>query len=106
MKLDDILKKAQAMQAQLSERQAALQATTVVGESGAGLVKVTLNGRSEALRVEIDPTLVGDDHSVLEDLIAAAFNDAARRLEAKQKELMSDLTRGIDLPPGMKLPFQ
>ena len=105
MKLDDILKKAQAMQADLSERQEALHTLTVIGESGAGLVKITLNGRYEALRVEIAPALVGDDQSVLEDLIAAAFNDAVHRVESKQKEQMGDLARGIGLPPGMKLPF-
>ena len=105
MKLDDILKKAQAMQAQLSDRQAALQAVTVTGESGAGLVKVTLNGRFEALRVEIDPAIVEDDRTVLEDLIAAAFNDAAHRVAAKQKEQMGDLARSMGLPAGMKLPF-
>ena len=105
MKLDDIFKKAQAMQAQLNERQEALQALAVTGESGAGLVKVTLNGRYEALRVEIDPALVGDDRSILEDLVAAAFNDAVHRVESKQKEQMGDLARSIGLPPGMKLPF-
>lgn len=105
MKLDDILKKAQDMQAKLADGQQSLRAVSVTGESGAGLVKVTLNGRFEALRVEIDPPLLQDDRSVLEDLIAAAFNDAVRRVEAKQKENMGELARSMGLPPGVKLPF-
>ena len=104
MKIDDLLKQARAMQAQLSEAQEALESASVGGESGAGLVKVTLNGRFEALRVEIDPTLIGDDRSVLEDLVAAAINDAVHRVEAMQKERMGAMAQRLGLPPGIKLP--
>ena len=105
MKLDDLLGKARDLQARLGEAQDAVGKVTVVGESGAGLVKVTLNGRYEAIRVEIDPALLADDREVLEDLIAAAFNDAAHRIEAKQKEQMGGLLKGMSLPPGFKPPF-
>ncbi len=105
MKLDDLLKQARSLQTQLSDAQEALHKATVTGESGAGLVKVTLNGRHEALRVEIDPAVLGDDRAMLEDLIAAAFNDAVHRVEAKQKEHMGSLTKGMGLPGGLKLPF-
>lgn len=105
MKIGDLLKQAHAMQAQLSEAQETLEAASVTGESGAGLVKVTLNGRFEALRVDIDPTLVGDDRAMLEDLVAAAVNDAVHRVEAMQKESMGAMARRLGLPPGMKLPI-
>ena len=72
--------------------------------AGAGLVKVTLNGRYEALNIALDPRLVNDDLTLLEDLILAAFNDAVRRIESKQKEQMGALARGLNLPPGFKLP--
>ena len=105
MKLDDLLKQARSLQTHLSDAQEALNKATVTGESGAGLVKVVLNGRHEALRVEIDPVAFGDDRTVLEDLIAAAFNDAVHRVEAKQKEHMGSLAKGMGLPGGLKLPF-
>lgn len=101
MKLEDMLKKAQA---QLSDAQDAMKTATATGESGAGLVKVTINGRFEALRVEIEPALTKESLSVLEDLVAAAFNDAVHRIEALQKERMGDVAKGM-LPPGLKLPF-
>lgn len=105
MKLDDILKQARALQSQLSDAQDALAAATATGESGAGLVKVTMNGRFEALRVDIDQRVLDDDRTVLEDLIAAAVNDAVRRIGALQKENMGNVAKGIGLPPGLKLPF-
>ena len=105
MKLDDLLKQARNFQTQLSDAQEALNKSTVTGESGAGLVKITLNGRHEALRVDIDQAAFGDDRALLEDLIAAAFNDAVHRVEAKQKEHMGSLTKGMNLPGGLKLPF-
>ena len=77
----------------------------VTGESGGGLVKVTMTGRHEVRRVAIDPSLMGDDREMLEDLVAAACNDAAHRIDAHTKERMSGLTAGLNLPPGMKLPF-
>lgn len=105
MKLDDLLKQARNFQTQLSDVQEALNKSKVTGESGAGLVKITLNGRHEALGVEIDPAAFGDDRALLEDLIAAAFNDAVHRVEAKQKEHMGSLAKGMNLPGGLKLPF-
>lgn len=103
MKLEDLLKQARSMQAQLGETQDAIKAATVTGESGGGLVKVTLNGAFEALQVEIDPTTTEEERSVLEDLVAAAFNDAVRRVEALQREKMGTIARGFGLPPGFNL---
>ena len=77
----------------------------VTGESGAGLVKVTINGAHNCRRVEIDPSLLEDDKEMLEDLVAAAFNDAARRIEETQKEKMASVSAGMQLPPGFKMPF-
>ncbi|MGB5536118.1 MAG: YbaB/EbfC family nucleoid-associated protein, partial [Thiogranum sp.] len=77
----------------------------VTGESGGGLVKVTMTGRHEASRVEIDDSLVGDDKDMLEDLIAAAINDATHKVEAATQDRMSSVTDGMNLPAGMKLPF-
>lgn len=74
-------------------------------ESGAGLVKVTINGAHNCRRVEIDPSLLEDDKEMLEDLVAAAFNDAARRIEETQKEKMASVSSGMQLPPGFKMPF-
>ncbi|MDE0422260.1 MAG: YbaB/EbfC family nucleoid-associated protein [Gammaproteobacteria bacterium] len=104
MNIGDMFKQAREMQSRLNEVQEALKKGSVTGESGAGLVKVTLNGRFEALRVEIDPLAAEEDRAVQEDLIAAAFNDAVRRVEALQKEKMSDLAQGFGLPPGLDLP--
>lgn len=104
VKLDDLIKQAHVMQQRLSEAQDSLREVSVVGESGAGLVKVTLNGRYQALDIELDPSLVKDELTVLEDLIVAAVNDAVRRIESKQKEHMGALARGLNLPPGFKLP--
>ena len=105
MKLDELLKQARSLQTQLNDAQEALNKATVTGESGAGLVKVVLNGRHEALRVEISPAVFGDDRTILEDLIAAAFNDAVHRVEIKQKERMGSLAKDMGLPSGLKLPF-
>jgi DNA-binding YbaB/EbfC family protein len=77
----------------------------VTGESGGGLVKVTMTGRHEARRVVIDDSLVGDDKDMLEDLVAAAINDAAHKVDAITQERMAGMTAGLNLPPGMKLPF-
>ena len=77
----------------------------LTGESGAGLVKITINGAHNCRRIEIDPSLMEDDKEMLEDLIAAAFNDAVRRAEELQKEKMASVTAGMPLPPGFKMPF-
>lgn len=103
--IGDLMKQAQQMQERVKEVQAEIARLEVTGESGAGLVTVTMTGRHEARRVSIDPSLLGDDKEMLEDLIAAAINDAARRLERAQQEKMATLTSGLNLPPGFQLPF-
>lgn len=103
--LGNLMKQAQQMQEKLQKAQEEIAAMEVEGESGAGLVKVVITGRHEARRVTIDPSLLADDKDMLEDLVAAAFNDAVRKLERTTQERMSGLTAGLPLPPGMKLPF-
>ena len=103
--LGNLMKQAQKIQAEMAKAQEELARAEVTGESGGGLVKVTMNGRHEVRRVEIDDSLVGDDKEMLEDLVAAACNDAVHRIEEMTKEQMSGLTAGLPLPPGMKLPF-
>jgi DNA-binding YbaB/EbfC family protein len=99
------MKQAQQMQENLKKAQDEIAAMEVEGQAGAGLVKVTMTGRHDVKRVVIDPSLMGDDREMLEDLIAAAVNDAVRRIEAATQEKMGSLTSGMGLPPGMKLPF-
>ena len=103
--MGDLMKKAQEMQENMKKAQAEIANTEIIGESGAGLVKVTLLGNHNARKVEIDPSLMGDDKEMLEDLIAAAINDAVRRVEEVNKSKMSGLTGGMELPPGFKMPF-
>ena len=103
--LGNIMKQAQQMQENMQKAQAELETIEVTGESGAGLVKVVMTCRHDVKRVEIDPSLLGDDREMLEDLVAAAVNDANRRVEKTTQEKMSSLTAGLGLPPGMKLPF-
>jgi nucleoid-associated protein EbfC len=103
--IGDLLKQAQQMQERLKNVQEELARLEVSGESGAGLVTVTLNGRYEALRLKFDPSLKDESQDVLEDLIAAAFNDAVRKVERAQQEHMAGITGGVNLPPGFKLPF-
>ena len=103
--LGNLMKQAQKMQAEMQEAQERLAKEEVTGESGGGLVKITINGKHETRRVEIDDSLMGDDKEMLEDLIAAAMNDANQRVAQKMQESMSGLTAGLNLPPGMKLPF-
>ena len=102
--IGDLMKQARDMQARLERAQEDLANAEVVGESGGGLVKVTLTGRFEARKVEIDSTLTGEDRGLLEDLVAAAVTDAAQRVERMQKEKMSAFTRGLGLPFGLNLP--
>jgi nucleoid-associated protein EbfC len=102
--LGDLMKQAQAMQERMQQAQQELAELEVHGESGAGLVKVTMNGRHEVRRVAIDASLMGEDREVLEDLVAAACNDAVRRVEAAQKEKMAGMASGLGLPLD-KLPF-
>jgi len=103
--LGNLMKQAQAMQANMQKAQDEIAKMEITGESGGGLVKVTMTGKHEARRVEIDDSLVGEDKEMLEDLVAAAINDAAHKLEATTQERMSGMTDGLNLPPGMKLPF-
>ena len=103
--LGSLMKQAQQMQANMQKAQEEIATMTATGESGGGLVKVTLTGRHEARRVEIDASLVGDDKDMLEDLVAAAINDAAHKIEALSQKHMAGMTAGLNLPPGMKLPF-
>ncbi len=103
--LGNIMKQAQQMQANLEKTQKELADAEVIGESGAGMVKVTMNGKYDVKRVEIVPELFKDDKEMVEDLIAAAVNDANRRVEKMSQERMSKMTAGMGLPPGMKLPF-
>ena len=102
---NDLMKQAQAMQANMQKAQAELVNIEVIGESGGGMVKVTMNGRHEVKRVQIEPAVAGEDREMLEDLIAAAANDAVHKVEARVQEKMASLTAGLPLPPGMKLPF-
>jgi DNA-binding YbaB/EbfC family protein len=103
--LAGLMKQAQQMQENMQRAQEELARTEVEGQSGAGLVKVLMTCRHDMKRVTIDPSLVGDDRDMLEDLVAAAFNDAVRRAEATTQEKMGSLTAGMPLPPGFKLPF-
>jgi len=103
--IGNLMKQAQEMQANMQKAQEEIASMEVTGESGGGLVKVTMTGRHEARRVVIDDSLVGDDKDMLEDLIAAAINDATHKVEAATQERMSGMTDGLNLPAGMKLPF-
>ena len=103
--LAGLMKQAQAMQDNMKRAQEDLARIEVEGQAGAGLVKVTMTCRHDVKRVAIDPSLLADDRDMLEDLVAAAVNDAVRRVEATTQEKMSGLTAGMPLPPGFKLPF-
>ena len=103
--LGNLMKQAQKMQADMQKAQEEMASLTVVGESGAGLVKITMTCKHEVRGLEIDDTLVGDDKDMLEDLIIAAFNDAVRRVESTVQEKFSGMTAGMNLPAGLKLPF-
>ena len=103
--LAGLMKQAQQMQENLKKAQEEIAAMEVEGQAGAGMVKVTMTGRHDVKRVSIDPSLMGDDKDMLEDLVAAAVNDAVRRVETVTQEKMGGLTSGFGLPPGMKLPI-
>jgi nucleoid-associated protein EbfC len=103
--LAGLMKQAQQMQENLKKAQEEIAGMEVEGQAGAGMVKVVMTGRHDVKRVSIDPSLMSDDKDMLEDLIAAAVNDAVRRVEAATQEKMGGLTSGLGLPPGMKLPF-
>jgi hypothetical protein len=103
--IGNLMKQAQQMQENLQKAQAQIAEMEVEGQSGAGLVKVTMNGKHDVRRVSIDASLMSDDKEMLEDLVAAAVNDAVRKIETTTQEKMSAVTAGMPLPPGMKLPF-
>ncbi|MCP5013796.1 MAG: YbaB/EbfC family nucleoid-associated protein [Ketobacter sp.] len=101
----DLMKQAQEMQERMQKMQEEIANTEVTGESGAGMVKVTMTGRHDVKRVQIDDGLMSEDKEVLEDLLAAAVNDAVRRVEQNNQDKMGGLASGINLPPGFKFPF-
>ena len=100
-----MMKQAQKMQADMQKAQEEIANLEVEGQSGGGMVKVVMNGRHEVRRVELDDSLMEDDKDMIEDLLAAAVNDAVRKIEATSSEKMSGVTSGMNLPDGMKLPF-
>jgi DNA-binding YbaB/EbfC family protein len=103
--IGNLLKQAQAMQENMQKAQAEVGLLSATGESGGGMVKVTMNGKHEVSRVQIDPSVMGEDREVVEDLVAAAINDATHRIDAVVQQKMSGAMAGLQLPPGMKLPF-
>jgi DNA-binding YbaB/EbfC family protein len=103
--IGNLLKQAQAMQENVQKAQAEAALVTVTGESGGGMVKVSMDGKHVVSRVQIDPAVAGEDREVLEDLLAAAINDAVHRVDAAIQQKMSGAMAGIKLPPGIKLPF-
>ena len=100
-----LMKQAQMMQENMKKMQEQLASVEVEGAAGAGMVKVTMTCRYDVKRVSIDPSLLADDKDMLEDLVAAAMNDAVRKVEAASQEKMGSLTSGMGLPPGFKMPF-
>jgi DNA-binding YbaB/EbfC family protein len=103
--ISDLMQQAQKMQADMQKAQAELASAEVRGESGAGMVTVLMNGRHDVKRVSIDPAVLSEDKEVLEDLLAAAVNDAVRKVESHNKDAMSGLAAGLNLPDGFKMPF-
>ena len=103
--IGNMMKQAQAVQQNMQKVQAEIALLEVVGESGGGMVKVTMTGTHNVKRVQLEPAVITEDREMLEDLIAAATNDAVHKVEARVQEKMSSLTAGLQLPPGMKLPF-
>ncbi len=103
--IGNLMKQAQQMQENLQKAQAEIADMEVEGQAGAGMVKILMTGKHDVKRVSIDDSLMGDDKEMLEDLIAAAVNDAVRRVETASQEKMSGVTAGMPLPPGMKFPF-
>jgi nucleoid-associated protein EbfC len=103
--LAGLMKQAQAMQDNMKKAQEGIAALEIEGQAGAGLVKVVMTGRHDVKRVTIDPTLLSEDKDMLEDLVAAAVNDAVRKIETVTQERMGAVSAGLPLPPGFKLPF-
>ena len=104
--IGNLMKQAQKMQEDMQRAQAEIASMEIEGRSGGGLVTVAMNGQHELSKVRIDPSVFGeDDREMLEDLLAAAVNDASQKLAAASKDKLSGLANGLELPPGMKLPF-
>ncbi|WP_372611538.1 YbaB/EbfC family nucleoid-associated protein [Halomonas sp.] len=103
--MGNLMKQAQEMQEKMQRIQEEVAKTEVLGEAGAGMVRVTMNGRHDVSKVDIDPSVMEEDKELLEDLLAAAVNDAVRKVEASSQEKMQEATAGLDLPPGFKMPF-
>jgi hypothetical protein len=103
--IGQLMKQAQQMQAEMQKAQEEMARITVTGESGGGMVKLTMTCKHEVKALDIDTSLLGDDKEMLEDLVVAAFNDALRKVETTIKDRFSGLAAGLNLPPGMKLPF-
>ena len=103
--ISDLMKQAQNMQAELQKAQEEMAKAEVVGEAGAGLVCIVMTGRHDVRRVSIDDAVLAEDKEVLEDLLAAAVNDAVRKIEARNRDAMSGVASGLNLPAGFKLPF-
>jgi DNA-binding YbaB/EbfC family protein len=105
MDINELMKKAQQMQGEMAAAQQRVADTEVTGEAGAGMVKVTMTGRHDVKKVTIDPSLQSEQIELLEDLLAAAVNDAVRRVEKQQQSQLGELTAGMQMPPGFKFPF-
>ncbi|MDH5456435.1 MAG: YbaB/EbfC family nucleoid-associated protein [Gammaproteobacteria bacterium] len=103
--IGQLMKQAQQMQADMKKAQEEMASITVTGESGAGMVRVVMTCQHQVQKVEIDDSMIGDDKEMLEDLTVAAFNDAVRKVEKTVQERFSGMASGLNLPPGMKLPF-
>ena len=103
--IGQLMKQAQEMQASMEKAQDEMASIEVIGESGAGMVRISMTCKHQVKGIEIDDTLVGDDKEMLEDLIVAAFNDSIRKVEKTVQEKFSGMASGLNLPPGMKLPF-
>ena len=103
--LSDLMQQAQKMQADMQKVQEEAANAEIQGEAGAGLVTVIMTGRHDVKRVHIDPAVLGEDKEVLEDLLAAAVNDAVRKVEAHNQQAMSGITAGLNIPGGFKMPF-
>ncbi len=103
--MGELMKQAQKMQEQFQKTQEELANAEVLGESGAGMVKVVMTGRHDVKKVTIDPSLLQEDKELLEDLLAAAVNDAVRKVEENSKDKLSGMTAGMGMPPGFKMPF-
>ena len=103
--MGNLMKQAQEMQEKMQKVQDEIAQAEVTGEAGAGMIKVVMNGRHDVSKVEIDPSIMEEDKEMLEDLLAAAVNDAVRKVETSSRAKMEEATAGLNLPPGFKMPF-